>query len=118
MTDQDLVLLKSMIALAWADGDFSSGEVSWIEPVLEGMGATPGEKAQLLGQPAVLPSSAELREALPSSDDRETFLKVMLNLSLADGSTTPDEMHLLSQLSDVLGVSPTKLEDLRMHTLG
>ena len=117
MTDQDLVLLKSMIALAWADGDFSSGEVNWIEPVLEGMGATPDEKQQLLQQPASLPSADELREALPSTDDRETFLKAMLNLSLADGLTTPDELSLLGQLSDVLGVSAAKLEDLRTHTL-
>jgi uncharacterized tellurite resistance protein B-like protein len=117
MTDQDLVLLKSMIALAWADGDFSTSEADWIEPVLEGLGATAAEKQQLLGEPAQLPSASELREALPTSDDREIFLKLMLSLSLADGTTTLDEFTLLQKLSSELGISDEKLEDMRVHSL-
>jgi uncharacterized membrane protein YebE (DUF533 family) len=117
MTEQDYTLLRTLVALAWADGSLAAGELEWIEKVMEQLQVPGDQRQQLLDSPPPLPSESELQEALPEGEDRETFLRFLLSVSLEDGETTLDELNLLRDLSLKLGVSGDALEEMRQSVL-
>jgi len=117
MTEQDYTLLRTLVALAWADGSLAAGELEWIEKVMEQLQVPAEQRTQLLAAAPPLPTESELQVALPEGDDRETFLRFLLSVSLEDGETTLDELNLLKDLSHKLGVSGDALEEMRQSVL-
>jgi uncharacterized tellurite resistance protein B-like protein len=117
MTDHDYTLLRTLVALAWADGSLASGELEWIEKVMEQLQVKPEQRQPLLEGPPALPSEDELRLALPDGEDRETFLRFLLSVSLEDGETSVEELDLLKDLAKKLGVSHDNLEEMRQSVL-
>jgi uncharacterized tellurite resistance protein B-like protein len=117
MTDQDYTLLRTLVALAWADGSLARGEMEWIEKVMEQLQLPAQQRDELLAGPPPLPAESELRAALPENDDRDTFLRFLLSVSLEDGETTLDELNVLKELSKKLGVSAEALEQMRQSVL-
>jgi hypothetical protein len=105
------------VALAWADGSLASGELEWIEKVMEQLQVKPEQRQPLLEGPPALPSEDELRLALPDGEDRETFLRFLLSVSLEDGETSVEELDLLKDLAKKLGVSHDNLEEMRQSVL-
>ncbi|MBS2040519.1 TerB family tellurite resistance protein [bacterium] len=117
MTDQDFTLLKTLVALAWADGSLAEGEVEWIDKVMDQLQVPPAQRDEMLKGAPPLPSDSELQEALPEGEDRETFLRFLLSVSLEDGETSLEELNLLKDLSHKLGVSGEALEEMRQSVL-
>ncbi|MBX3169733.1 MAG: TerB family tellurite resistance protein [Candidatus Eremiobacteraeota bacterium] len=117
MTDQDFTLLKTLVALAWADGSLAEGELEWIEKVMDQLQVPTEQRQEMLKGAPPLPSEGELREALPEGEDRETFLRFLLSVSLEDGETSLEELDLLKDLSHKLGVSGDTLEEMRQSVL-
>lgn len=117
MTDQDFTLLKTLVALAWADGSLAEGELEWIEKVMDQLQVPADQRQEMLKGAPPLPSENELQQALPEGEDRETFLRFLLSVSLEDGETSVEELHLLKDLSHKLGVSGDTLEEMRQSVL-
>jgi uncharacterized tellurite resistance protein B-like protein len=117
MTEQDYTLLRTLVALAWADGSLAQGELEWIEKVVEQLNVPAELKSELLAGPPALPSEDQLKVALPEGEDRETFLRFLLSVSLEDGETSLDELNLLKELGKKLGVSAVALEEMRQSVL-
>lgn len=117
MTDQDFTLLKTLVALAWADGSLAEGELEWIEKVMDQLQVPADQRQEMLKGAPPLPSEGELQEALPEGEDRETFLRFLLSVSLEDGETSLEELDLLKDLSHKLGVSGDALEEMRQSVL-
>lgn len=117
MTDQDFTLLKTLVALAWADGSLAEGELEWIEKVMDQLQVPADQRQEMLKGAPPLPSEGDLQEALPEGEDRETFLRFLLSVSLEDGETSLEELDLLRDLSHKLGVSGDALEEMRQSVL-
>lgn len=117
MTDQDFTLLKTLVALAWADGSLAEGELEWIEKVMDQLQVPADQRQEMLKGAPPLPSEGDLQEALPEGEDRETFLRFLLSVSLEDGETSLEELDLLKDLSSKLGVSGDALEEMRQSVL-
>lgn len=117
MTDQDFTLLKTLVALAWADGSLAEGELEWIEKVMDQLQVPADQRQEMLKGAPPLPSENELQQALPEGEDRETFLRFLLSVSLEDGETSIEELDLLKDLSHKLGVSGDALEEMRQSVL-
>ena len=117
MTDQDFTLLKTLVALAWADGSLAEGELEWIEKVMDQLQVPADQRQEMLKGAPPLPSEGELQEALPEGEDRETFLRFLLSVSLEDGETSLEELDLLKDLSHKLGVSGDALVEMRQSIL-
>jgi uncharacterized tellurite resistance protein B-like protein len=117
MTDQDFTLLKTLVALAWADGSLAEGELEWIEKVMDQLQVPTDQRQEMLKGAPPLPSENELQQALPEGEDRETFLRFLLSVSLEDGETSIEELDLLKDLSHKLGVSGDALEEMRQSVL-
>lgn len=117
MTDQDRILLKTLVAMAWADGQLDPNECEWIEQVFEHLALPATERESLLDTPHALPSSEEYTAVLPTDDDREFLLKVLLSMASADGNICGEELKMLEEVSNRLGVASDRLQDLRLQAV-
>lgn len=106
MTPAEVNIVKSLIALAWADGKMEEAESSVVEGLLVGLDATEAEEAALL-EWAKTPRT--LKRDVPKSDlpqaDKELLLANAVLLAEADGHRSEEELAVLQQLSSLLGFS-------------
>lgn len=104
MTPSERNIVKSLIAVAWADGKLEQPESGVIEGLLCGFDATKDEEAELLEYartPRTLEADIPLGEL--SEDDRELLLANAALLARADGEESSKETALLTKLSGILG---------------
>lgn len=106
MTPGEKNIVKSLIAVAWADGRIEESETSVVEGMLAGFDASEAEEAELVEYaktPRTLDRDIPLAEL--SQDERELLLSNAALLTLADGKRSIEEARALSHLVKVLGLS-------------
>jgi len=106
MTPGEKNVLKSLVAVAWTDGQLADGEFGVIEGLLAGFDATDDEEAEIL-EYAKTPRSIERDIPLDelSDEDRELLLSNAALLTHADGEQSEDELQVIDQLVEMLGFS-------------
>lgn len=105
MHDQDMAILKSLCAVAWADGRVAEEEKEMIEALLQAFNASETE-AQVLRAYAAEPRTLDdipLTEM--SADDRRVLLQHAVFLTFIDGKQDAEELALLDALSEKLRIS-------------
>lgn len=105
MTPAERNIVKSLIAVAWADGQMEKTEASVVEGLLVGFDATEEEEKELLEwakTPRSLDKDLPLDEL--TDEDRELLLANAALLTLADGKQTADETKALGQLVAILKI--------------
>lgn len=112
MEKQQEAMLKSLVAIAWADGHFAEEEAEIIEAMLSTF-AISGEAAEWVRRYASSPRSLDdLPVADLSADDRRTLLSHAVILSYIDGDQDESERKVLSELVDRLEVDRAEAEAL------
>src|SRR5690606_31038030 len=104
MNPSERNIVKSLIAVAWADGKLEDPESGVMEGFLCGFDASKAEEAELLGyarKPRTLEADIPL-DGL-SEEDREPLLANAALLAGADGRQSSEEATVLEQLSRLLG---------------
>jgi tellurite resistance protein len=113
MTPSEKNIVRSLVAVAWADGKLESGESSVIEGLLTGFDATEAEEKEILEYASVRRS---LEKDIPladlSRDDRELLLANAALLTMADGEKSDAESAVLEQLIQVLGFSREEADEI------
>lgn len=113
MTPSEKNIVRSLVAVAWADGKLESGESSVIEGLLTGFDATETEEKEILEYAR---TRRTLEKDIPlselSRDDRELLLANAALLTMADGEKSDSESAVLDQLIAILGFSPEEAEDI------
>ena len=103
MTPAEKNIVKSLVAVAWADGTVEQVESNVIEGLLCGFDASEAEERELL---EYAKSRRTLSEDVPladlSQEDREILLANAALLTHADGKQTADEKALLDRLVELL----------------
>ena len=106
-------IVKSLIAVAWADGRMESSETSVIEGLLSGFDATPEEERELL---AYARTRRTLEDDVPldelSQEDRELLFSNAALLIQADGSEAASERWVLARLGELLSLSPQLMGEI------
>jgi uncharacterized tellurite resistance protein B-like protein len=104
MHEQDLAILKSLVAVIWNDGKFADEERDYLEGLLSGFGASESE-ANDVREYAKTPRTIH-DIALPdlSMDDRKVLLNHAVVLSLIDAEQTDGEKAFITQLAEYLHV--------------
>jgi tellurite resistance protein len=103
MTPGEKNIVKSLIAVAWADGRIEESETSVVEGMLAGFDATEAEEAELIEYaktPRTLDRDIPLSEL--DHEERELLLSNAALLTLADGKRSLEEARALSHLVKVL----------------
>jgi tellurite resistance protein len=106
MTPSEKNIVKSLVAVAWADGKLAAPESGVIEGLLCGFDATPDEEREILEyakHKRTLKDDAPLGDL--SREDRELLLANAALLTHADGAQSDAEKDLLSKLIGLLGFS-------------
>ena len=117
ITDQDRILLKTLVAMAWADGELNPNECGWLDQVFEHLALPEEERQQLMDTPQALPTADEYSSALSSEEDREFLVKVLLTMASSDGTIRGDEQSMLEEVGARLGVSSARLQDLKLQAV-
>jgi uncharacterized tellurite resistance protein B-like protein len=105
MTPGEKNIVKSLIAVAWADGRIEETETSVVEGMLAGFDASDAEERELVEYaktPRTLDHDIPLGEL--DQDERELLLGNAALLTLADGKRSLEEARALSHLVKVLGL--------------
>lgn len=106
MTPSEKNIVKSLVAVAWADGKLAAPEAGVIEGMLCGFDATDEEEREILQyarQKRTLTDDAPIREL--NREDRELLLANAALLTHADGNQSDEERALLSKLIALLEIS-------------
>jgi uncharacterized tellurite resistance protein B-like protein len=106
MTPSEINIVKSLVAVAWADGQMESSEASVVEGLLVGFDASETEEREIL-EWAKTPRKldVDIPVAEMTQEDKELLLSNAALLTMADGKRTTDETAALSALVKVLGMS-------------
>src|SRR6478672_10429615 len=103
MTPSEKNIVKSLVAVAWADGKLAAPEAGVIEGMLCGFDASEEEERELLQyakQKRTLSDDAPSAEL--SRDDRELLLANVALLTHSDGEQSDSELALLQKLIGLL----------------
>jgi uncharacterized membrane protein YebE (DUF533 family) len=99
MHEQNVAILKGLVAVAWADGDFADSEQQALDGLLAAFGASDDE-AKDLKDYAKTPRKLEdipLKEL--SSDDRRMLFSHAVLLTWVDGTQHVKEKEFLDNLA-------------------
>ena len=104
MHEQDLAIVKALVPVAWADGEFAEREKETLEALLDVYGATAEEKAALreYAKEKRTLEDIDLRDL--SADDRRVLLQHAVLLSFADGDQSDRERTFLDRLATKLKI--------------
>jgi tellurite resistance protein len=105
MTPGEKNVLKSLVAVAWADGKVEEGESGVIEGLLSGFDASDTEEAEILEYAKTRRSLEDIPLDVLTEEDRELLVSNAALLTHADGEQSESEKALLDKLIDMLGFS-------------
>lgn len=104
MHEQDMAILKSLVAVAWVDGKFASEEREHLDALIGAFGATEAEAASVREFAATPRSLADIPLSELSADDRRTLLNHAVVLTYIDGEQTGVEKAFVNDLSTTLRI--------------
>jgi tellurite resistance protein len=104
MHQQDLAILKGLVAVAWADGQVVAEESEILTSLLDAFGATPTERREI----QLFAKHSRTLEDVPihelSNDDRRVLLQHAVLLSFVDGKMHEHERKLIDDLCETLRI--------------
>jgi tellurite resistance protein len=104
MHEQDMAILKSLVAVAWIDGQFASEEREHLDALISAFGATEAEAAAVREYASTPRSLADIPLTDLSADDRRTLLNHAVVLTHIDGEQTGAEKALVGDLTSLLRI--------------
>ncbi|RYZ08921.1 MAG: TerB family tellurite resistance protein [Myxococcales bacterium] len=113
MTPSEKNIVKSLVAVAWADGKLAAPEAGVIEGMLCGFDASEEEERELLQyakQRRTLSEDAPIREL--TREDRELLLANAALLTHADGEQSEPERALLQKLIGLLEFNEAEAQQI------
>jgi uncharacterized membrane protein YebE (DUF533 family) len=98
MHEQNLAIVKGLVAVAWADGKVCAEEQQIIDALLEAFEATPSEAREVRLFANTPRSLDDISLTELSYDDRRYLLHQSVLLTFADGQQQEAELALLDEL--------------------
>jgi tellurite resistance protein len=112
MHEQDIAIVRALVPVAWADGEFHEQERDTIDALLDAFNATDDEKSSVREYAKTRRTLEDIDLQELSADDRRVLLQHAVLLSYADGKQTPDEVEFLVQLAAKLKIPEGESKDL------
>ncbi len=113
MTPKEKTIVKSLVAVAWADGTVKGPEQSLLEGLLWAFGASEEDEKEVL---EYAEKKRTLKDDIPVADldraDRELLLAHAALLTHADGKQTKGEEKILFSLISLLELSEAEAKPI------
>lgn len=97
--EQAFAILRALVPVAWADGDFAEKEKEMLDALLDAHEATPEEKKNLHEYAKEKRTLGDINLQELSAGDRRVLLQHAVLLSFADGVQHPAESTLITDLA-------------------
>jgi uncharacterized membrane protein YebE (DUF533 family) len=104
MHEQDMAIVRALVPVAWADGDFAEKEKETLEALLDAYNATEQERKALREYAAQKRSIDDINLQDLSADDRRVLLQHAVLLCHVDNDFSDDEKKFLAELATRLKV--------------
>lgn len=104
MHDGELAIVRGLVPVAWADGNFAEKEKEMLEALLEAYEATDEEKKALRDYAKEKRTLDDIDLQELSAGDRRVLLQHAVLLTFADGEQHPSESKLLGELAQKLRI--------------
>jgi tellurite resistance protein len=104
MHDQDLAIVRALVPVAWADGEYSPRERETLEGLLAAYDATQEEKERILGFASEKRTLDDIDLQELSTEDRRVLLQHAVLLTFADGTQKPVDAQFLHLLAERLKI--------------
>jgi uncharacterized membrane protein YebE (DUF533 family) len=112
MHEQNMAILKSLVAVAWADGRVAEEEKEVIEALLQAFDASEGE-ATIIREYAAEPKTLDdIPITELDGDDRRVLLQHAVLLTYIDGEQDDKERALLDALAERLRIRGDERQQL------
>jgi tellurite resistance protein len=112
MQDYQEAMLKSLVAIAWADGRVEAEETEVIEALLSAFEVS-GEDADKIREYAKTPKAiADVPVSDLSAADRRALIQHAVILTYIDGTQSDDEKKVLDELVTKLRVPKDEAKDI------
>src|SRR5262245_38689167 len=108
MEDFQKTMVKSLIAVAWADGRVDSSEAEVVEALLDAFEANADEKNELKAYASTPRTLDDIPFAGLEPADRDALLQHAVLVTFIDGQQTEDERKLVLDLASRLGFAPDR----------
>ena len=112
MHEQDIAIVKALVPMAWADGEFAEQEMETIDALLDAYSATDDEKKSVKAYAKERRTLDDIHLQELSADDRRVLLQHAVLLSFADGEQKPAEVAFLDQLAVRLKLPEAEAREL------
>ncbi len=112
MHEQDMSILRALVPVAWADGEFHDKEKQMLDALLDAFGADDGEKKAVIDYAAKPKKLEDIDLATLSAGDRRLLLQHAVLLSFADGAQGKEEKDFLDKLITHLKVPAEEAQPL------
>jgi len=113
MHEQEFAIVRALVPVAWADGEFAEKEKEMLEALLDAYGASEEQRSALRDYAKERRTLDDISLQDLSFDDRRVLLQCAVLLSFADGEQHPEESKLLQELSVKLRIP----EDEAKHVI-
>jgi len=105
-------VLRSLVAVAWTDGQLADGEVGVIEGLLSGFDASEEEEEEILAYARTQRTLEDIPVSELTQEDKELLLSNAALITHADGEQSEDERGVLDSLIEILGFSEDEAEEI------
>ncbi len=98
MHEQEYAIVRALVPVAWADGEFADTEKEMIRAILSAYRATPSEEKEILEYASERRTLDDINLQDLSAQDRRVLLQQAVLLTYADGNQAVEETKLLVDL--------------------
>ncbi|GAC1351691.1 MAG: hypothetical protein NVS3B20_03620 [Polyangiales bacterium] len=105
MHDQNVAIIKGLVAVAWADGVFAEAEKQALDGLLAAFGASDEEASELRAYAETPRALSDVPLSDLSADDRRMLMSHAVLLTFVDGEQAATEKEFLIRLAKHLRIS-------------
>jgi len=104
MQEEEFAIVRALVPVAWADGEFAEKEKEMLEALLDAYGAQEHQKQQLRDYAKEKRTLEDINLQDLSAADRRVLLQCAVLLTLADGHQHASESQMIGELAKKLRI--------------
>ena len=112
MHEENLAIVKSLVSVAWADGEYAEPEREMVEALISAFEANDDEAAAIREYAAERRNLEDIPLSDLSADDRRVLVQHAVLLSFVDGTQHESEKAFIGSMCKTLEIPDVEAQEL------
>jgi uncharacterized tellurite resistance protein B-like protein len=112
MHSENMAIVKSLVSVAWADGEYGPKEREMIDALLDAFEATPEQASELRSYAETKRSLEDVPLEELSPDDLRVLINHAVLLAFVDGHQDDKEIEFIEKLARYVGIPDDEAKGL------